>query len=196
MNKIILDLCGGTGSWSRPYKDEGYDVRVVTLPEFDVRTYEPPLGVYGVLAAPPCTEFSCAKGALPRDFETGMSVVEACLKVVWKCQMQGRLAFWALENPTGLLRRFLGNPPYRFRQWWFGDGKQKPTDLWGYFNPPKRTIFEEPEGMVRLYGKRSQGRDWGNPHAPEEFKHMKLNRSAIRAITPPGFARAFYERNK
>ena len=25
--KIILDLCGGTGSWSKPYKDAGYDVR-------------------------------------------------------------------------------------------------------------------------------------------------------------------------
>ena len=25
--KIILDLCGGTGAWSKPYKDAGYDVR-------------------------------------------------------------------------------------------------------------------------------------------------------------------------
>lgn len=22
--KIILDLCGGTGSWSKPYKEAGY----------------------------------------------------------------------------------------------------------------------------------------------------------------------------
>jgi ubiquinone/menaquinone biosynthesis C-methylase UbiE len=29
--KIILDLCGGTGSWSRPYKEAGYDVRNITL---------------------------------------------------------------------------------------------------------------------------------------------------------------------
>ena len=35
-NKIILDLCGGTGSWSKPYKDAGYDVRVITLPEYDI----------------------------------------------------------------------------------------------------------------------------------------------------------------
>jgi ubiquinone/menaquinone biosynthesis C-methylase UbiE len=28
-NKIILDLCGGTGSWSKPYSDNGYDVRIV-----------------------------------------------------------------------------------------------------------------------------------------------------------------------
>jgi hypothetical protein len=42
MKKIILDLCGGTGAWSKPYKDAGYDVRVITLPEYDVRTYTPP----------------------------------------------------------------------------------------------------------------------------------------------------------
>lgn len=36
MNKIILDLCGGTGSWSKPYKEAGYDVRVITLPEYDL----------------------------------------------------------------------------------------------------------------------------------------------------------------
>lgn len=33
MSKIILDLCGGTGSWSRPWELNGYDVRVITLPE-------------------------------------------------------------------------------------------------------------------------------------------------------------------
>ena len=36
MRKIILDLCGGTGSWSAPYKQAGYDVRLVTLPDNDV----------------------------------------------------------------------------------------------------------------------------------------------------------------
>ena len=41
-NKIILDLCGGTGSWSKPYRDAGYNVRVITLPEFDIRKYKAP----------------------------------------------------------------------------------------------------------------------------------------------------------
>lgn len=40
---IVLDLCGGSGSWSRPYKEAGYDVRVITLPDYDVRTYAPPI---------------------------------------------------------------------------------------------------------------------------------------------------------
>jgi hypothetical protein len=34
--KIILDICGGTGSWSLPYKEKGYDVRVLTLPDYDI----------------------------------------------------------------------------------------------------------------------------------------------------------------
>lgn len=60
-DKIILDLCGGTGAWSKPYKDAGYDVRVITLPQNDVATYHPPKNVYGILAAPPCTMFSMAR---------------------------------------------------------------------------------------------------------------------------------------
>lgn len=52
-DKIILDLCGGTGAWSRPYKEAGYDVRNITLPKYDVRTYQPPENVYGILSAPP-----------------------------------------------------------------------------------------------------------------------------------------------
>lgn len=36
MTKIILDLCGGTGSWSKPYRDAGYDVRVITLPRYNL----------------------------------------------------------------------------------------------------------------------------------------------------------------
>lgn len=39
MNKperIILDLCGGTGSWSKPYADAGFTVYVITLPMFNV----------------------------------------------------------------------------------------------------------------------------------------------------------------
>ena len=46
MSKIILDLCGGTGSWSRPYMEAGYDVRIITLPDYDVRTYIPQLAFH------------------------------------------------------------------------------------------------------------------------------------------------------
>ncbi len=34
MKKIILDLCGGTGSWAKPYKENEYDVKTITSPDY------------------------------------------------------------------------------------------------------------------------------------------------------------------
>jgi hypothetical protein len=80
--RIILDLCGGTGAWSRPYAKAGYDVRIVTLPEHNILTYEPPENVYGILAAPPCSEFSLVKLSQKRDYKKGMTIVKACLRII------------------------------------------------------------------------------------------------------------------
>lgn len=195
--KIILDLCGGTGSWSKPYKDAGYDVRVITLPDNDVLTYQPPEHVYGILAAPPCTEFSIAKGSRPRDFESAMHIVSACMQIIWRCRQSGSLKFWALENPVGFLRQFIGVPRFTFEQWEFGDLQIKPTDIWGYFNKPTKNTAERPPMLAQRYPNgRINGKAWANPKCPPEYKHMKLDRAAIRAITPPGFANAFYRANK
>lgn len=109
-NKIILDLCGGTGSWAKPYNDAGYDVRTITLPEYSVldfvdqvdkriicfrsQTSKHQTGkdikldeVYGILAAPPCTMFSFARtnAKKPRDLREGMECVRACLEIIWSC---------------------------------------------------------------------------------------------------------------
>lgn len=184
-DRIILDLCGGTGSWSKPYKEAGYDVRLITLPDQDVRTYEPPLNVYGILAAPPCTEFSLAKNrAGNRNFDAGLETVFACLSIIWKCRKQKKLEFWALENPRGLLRQFIGMPSYEFQHWEFGDKGIKPTDLWGYFNEPRKRIKKRPSGLTK------------------RFPNGKLNainwsgNAEKRAITPQGFAKAFFEANR
>jgi site-specific DNA-cytosine methylase len=133
--KIILDLCGGTGAWSKPYKDAGYDVRLVTLPDNDVRDYWPPDRVHGILAAPPCTEFSLAKNGSRkrRDFAEGLTAVNACTGIIQYCRLYCGLKFWALENPAGYLRQFLGVPPFTFEQWEFGGKRRKPTDVWGVF---------------------------------------------------------------
>ena len=146
MSKIILDLCGGTGSWSKPYKENGYDVRVVTLPKNDVREYQPPENVYGILAAPPCDQFSFAKTTgKPRQLENAWSIVRACLDIIAQCNSiesayskTTKLKFWALENPNGLLKRFLGKPAYEFNPYDFGDDYKKKTHLWGWFNDPKK----------------------------------------------------------
>lgn len=198
-HKIILDLCGDTGAWSRPYREAGYDVRLITLPEYDVRNFQPPEDVYGILAAPPCTEFSLAKNGspVPRNLEAGMEIVEACLCIIWHCQSRDGLRFWALENPLGLLRRFLGRPKYTFKQWEFGDLGVKPTDIWGFFAEPRKKTKTMPDGITKRYksGKVNTFA-WAAPKPPEWAKGLNLDRAALRAMTPPGFAKAFFDANR
>ena len=203
MSKIILDLCGGTGSWSRPYKEAGYDVRIITLPEYDVRTYIPPDNVYGVLAAPPCTEFSilnCKAEARQRDEKSGMEIVEACLAIIDKCSPQ----FWALENPVGHLRDHLGLPKMTFQPWQYGDPWTKRTDIWGSFVVPQ-AIFRNWEDVpkIPLYTRPNRNKpNFAYLHKSEWVKipqlsfHKPITDAEFRAMTPPGFAQAFYEANK
>ena len=179
--KIILDLCGGTGAWSRPYAEAGYDVRVVTLPEIDVRLYVPPENVYGILAAPPCTHFSGSgarwwKQKGEAALLEGLAVMDACVRII----AVSKPLFWALENPVGRMRRYLGTPALIFDPWEYGDPYTKKTLLWGQFNAPEKNPVEPTEGskLWRMYGGKS-----------ERTKMM-------RSITPPGFAKAFFEANQ
>lgn len=208
MNKIILDLCGGTGAWSKPYKDNGYDVRNITLPDYDIRTYILPKNVYGILAAPPCTMFSLArtKAKKPRDLEEGMECVKACLNIIWSCMEIKQdtrhkklpLKFWALENPNGMLKYFLGKPAFEFNPYEFGDGYKKQTMLWGWFNEPKKSpapiVCKKAYKSLNPKTMKKFDRLASRDIAPEYFE--KLTRTERRAITPQGFARAFYEANK
>jgi site-specific DNA-cytosine methylase len=197
-NKIILDLCGGTGAWSQPYKDAGYDVRVITLPLYDIKTYTPPSNVYGILAAPPCTMFSMARtvAKTPRDLRGAMEVVNACLRIIAECQYDGkRLAFWALENPKARLRWFLGKPALTFNPYDFGDAYRKPTDIWGNFNTElkKTAVTLDPKQK-----KQSQLNVQSLQPIPEDYlrdPNMSL-RAIARSITHPGFAEAFFKANK
>lgn len=214
MNKIILDLCGGTGSWSKPYKNNGYSVYNLTFPDYDITDFSTfPIevinaiqenNVYGILAAPPCTQFSIARNdktaKKKRNLEQGMEVVKCCLNIIWLCQYkkyrinQG-LKFWCLENPaSGYLKRFLGKPVLEFEPYEYGDTYTKFTALWGNFNNPKKNIVKPISGTMVKYA--------------SNFKELKLvnidyqkktgidSRTIRRSITPQGFAQLFYEENK
>ena len=203
-DKIILDLCGGTGSWSRPYKEAGYDVRLITLPDYDVRAYEPPEGVYGILAAPPCTEFSvlnCVAAPRKRDEAAGMEVVNACLQIIEWCAP----AWWALENPVGHLRDHLGRPAMTFQPWEYGDPWTKRTDIWGQYNIPHKLYsrWEDVPKKLPLYTR--HGRSKPNFAYLHKSAHALIPQLAFanpqtdaefRAITPPGFAQAFFRANR
>lgn len=202
--KIILDLAGGTGSWSAPYKKAGYDVRVITLPDYDLFTYEPPKGVYGILAAPTCTEFSLARtnAKNPRDLEKSMKLVKRCLEIIWQQQYAlvnknsklTTLKFWALENPRGFLKYFLGNPPLEFTPADYGDNYKKRTHLWGNYIVPTKS-------PIKCTTKKFDATLLEDlPEFPEGFIYNKGcgldKRQVRRSITPSGFAQAFYNANK
>jgi hypothetical protein len=183
--KIILDLCGGTGSWSAPYREAGYDVRIVDpfsdhpdATREDVRLYVPPENVHGVLAAPPCTDLAgsgarwwAAKG--PGALLEALSIADACLRII----IRSRPEWWALENPVGRLRTYYGDPRLIFHPWEFGHPTLKRTLLWGDFTVPERTPVEPTDGQVV----------WRMGPSPDRAKK--------RSMTPLPFARAFLKAN-
>lgn len=179
-DKIILDLCGGTGAWSKPYKDAGYDVRLITLPE-DVRTYIPPKDVYGILAAPPCTDLA-GSGAMwwkskgEKALLDSLAIVDACIRII----LISNPEFWVMENPVGRLSKYIGKPIMYFNPCDYGDPYTKKTCLWGEFKVPATNRVEPILGsyLHTHYGGKS-----------ERTKRM-------RSITPQGFAKAFFMANQ
>lgn len=202
--KIILDLCGGTGSWSRFYKHAGYGVRNITLPDFDVLTYKPPENVYGILAAPPCTEFSvlnCKAEARERKPEEGLKIVLACMRII----QQSDPKWWAMENPVGYLREYMGKPTATFQPWQYGDPWTKRTDLWGSFSVPQKKYknWEDVPEKLDLYTR--PGRSKPNFAYLHKSAHALIPQlsfcdpktdAEFRAITSPAFAKAFFEANQ
>jgi len=177
-SKVILDLCGGTAAWSKPYAEAGYDVKLITLPEYDVRLHKPSENVHGVLAAPPCTHLAGSGARWWTEKGDGalleaLSVVDACMRII----LIAKPKFWALENPVGRLVHYLGSPRMYFDPCDYGDPWTKKTALWGEFNEPEMNPVE-PEPRSRI---------WTMPPSPD--------RPALRSITPPGFAQAFFEAN-
>jgi len=195
--KIILDLCGGTGAWSKPYADAGYDVRNITLPECDVRLYEPPENVYGILAAPPCTCFAISGARWKRtdaEMIEALSIVDACLRIIWCCKPR----WWALENPVGILPRFIGNYRYTFHPYEYGDPWTKRTCIWGDHVKPRVKNPVEPIGQ--WMGRSGQkGIVDHLEYLPPDWIHKlppSKDRTELRSVTPAGFAQAFFEANQ
>jgi len=215
MTKIILDLCGCTGAWSAPYREypDIYDVRLITLPDNDVKNYKPPENVYGILVAPPCTMFSFARtnAKKPRDLREGMECVRACLNIIWSCmevkqdtaKKEIPLKFWALENPYhGFLKKFLGKPAFTFDPWEFGDGYQKRTALWGHFNEPiKNPIPMTKEAKVKAKTNSTLHTlgvkfDYLKSKDIHSECFGKFDRQTRRSITPANFAKSFFKANQ
>ena len=177
-NRTILDLCGGTGAWSQPYVDAGYDVHIITQPQADVRLYKYSGQVHGILAAPPCTHLAASgarwwKNKGIDSLLDALSVVDACLRIITVCQP----VWWVLENPVGRLRQYLGPPELIFNPCDYGDPWTKKTLLWGKFNKPRLRPVKPTRGSMM-----------------HKLPNTK-KRSVLRSVTPPGFAKLFFEAN-
>ncbi len=178
-DKIILDLCGGTGAWSEPYVAAGYDVRVITLPKYNIMEYAPPRRVYGILAACPCEIIGNASAHLWKDRDSDLIILH-CAFVTRTLLMVifTKPKFWVVENPPGKMKLLLGEPQYKFQPYEFGDDYQKLTYLWGDFGIPTKKYTDSHTKQVNY------------------IEGINKNRKVARAITPPGFAKAFFEANR
>lgn len=207
MKKIILDLCGGTGSWSQFYAaDPDYDVRIIDPQEWvdedsgtgDVRFFQildPKTDpVYGILAAPPCTIFSNAgarwwAGRSNEEKIDGISVMDACIRIIFAHKMQGHpMKFWALENPIGKMTRFLGPHTFSFN----------PNEYAGYSDNPRENQYTK---RTLLWGEFNQPEKKELPAVDGSKLHLKYGGKSARtkrerSKTPDGFAKAFYIHNK
>ena len=197
--KAVLSLFDLTGNWSRPYREQGYEVIQVDLQTgTDIMTWDyhayPRTYFTGILAAVPCTDFSLSgarwfkeKDGIGQTYESMALVYKTLAIIQWF--MPG-LKWWAIENPMSRIHKLcpeleqvrLSFDPYQFAGYDpipVNSQYQKRTWLWGNFREPKRKSLANIDGAKfhRLCGGRS-------------------NRTKnIRSTTPLGFAYAFADAN-
>lgn len=201
--RVIISLFDHSGEWSRPYREAGYPVIHFDIKEpggfgwshdiadFSVEYLTEELGldlVYGIIAAPPCTHFTVSGAQYwpAKDADGRTDEMLELVYTVFRCVELFSPVFWCFENPVGRLPKLipgLGKPWY-FQPHWFGDAYTKKTGLWGRFNNELERNDVEPvrackagSWLMQLGGK------------SEKTK-------ALRSVTPPGFARAFFEANQ
>lgn len=209
--KIILHLCceKGIGSDSIYYQQhEDYEVIMVDE-ETDIRKFMPPANVYGIIANPPCTEFSTAGDFREvKNIAKGMELVEHCIRIIQICQESPVFKFYSLENPfNGRLKEIIGKPNFVYQPWEFGSPWTKKTALWGVFNKPCKIYnkWEDVEKIPELYvrpGRSKPGLVYFHKSAVDLIHEMQWAKdyiktdATIRSMCSNGFAKAFFEANR
>lgn len=203
--KIILHLCADIGSDSLFYANsDEYEVIKIGK-DIGVENYATTMKIHGIIANPPCQNFSIARGFdKVGDLDEGMVLVNACLRIIKECNP----VWWILENPaTGKLKDIIGKPVYTYQPWEYGSPWTKKTALWGNFNiPPKRftnwnQIRQNPNLYIRP-GRSKPGLVYFHKSAIEYIPEMQWAReyikedADIRSMCSQGFAFDFFEHNK
>ncbi len=194
MNKTIISIFDYSGSWSKPYKENSFNVIKIDIKlGIDVLTWNyksiDKNSVFGILAAPPCTDFAVSGAQYwPTKDKSGATaksirLVKKTLEIIDYFNP----FFWSLEQPVGRITKLIPElKPFRlysFNPCDFGDNYTKKTILYGRFNP---FLLLKPVKAVRSC---SQG-SWLQKLGGRSEKTKEL-----RSITPTGFAYAFYEAN-
>lgn len=198
--KTILSLFDYSGNWPKYYRENGYNVYsldikngvdILELSKQDIESLGP---IYGIMAAPPCTDFAGsgaqywkAKDADGRT-EASLRLIDKTLDIINWCDP----FFWGLENPVGrlpTLRPAIGRPwyfnPNEYAGWLHGEASDKEcytkrTGIWGNFNKPEKSHREVIKGcnpIMSLGGKSERTKE-------------------LRSMTPLGFSYAFYLANQ
>jgi len=140
----VLDLFCGLGGFSQAFADsERWSVTTVDIearfePDrvadvFALRPSDFEREYDVVLASPPCTQFSAVQDLNGAHEPSGdaVALVYHTLGVIKGLSP----TYWVLENPRGRLRSYIGKPTATVTYCQYGEGYQKPTDLWGRHPP-------------------------------------------------------------
>ena len=208
-NKLCIDLCSGLGGFSQAFVDAGWEVVTVDIePKFkptvciditkaalggdilsvcnrNLLDYERVV----VLASPPCQSNSIANGrAWLKNAGLYLRVAAGCLDII-KDLTSEREVYFALENPKGRLRWFLGKPKITIAFKNFGYPTMKPTDIWANFSLPLVEAIQPNDGVRHNFPFRRQKGDpkthqWSDALTPAERSKMPygLSQAILEAV--------------
>lgn len=191
---IVISLFDYSGCWSAPYRKSGYRVLQVDkklgfdINKWDYRQISKGL-VGGILAAPPCTDFTVSGAQYWKKKDKAGSTNDSVklVKKILEVVKYFNPRWWVIENPVGRLNDLVPEleayGPWYWQPYQFGDRWTKKTGLWGVFNKPQARYkslpprYSKQGSWTQLLGGKSE------------------TTKELRSITPPGFAQAFFEAN-
>jgi hypothetical protein len=191
----IISLFDYSGNWSRPYRENNYNVIQVDLKlGIDIMTWDYTYlkDIYGILAAIPCTDFSLSGARWFKEKDTNgqteksIGLVKKTLEIIKYFDP----IFWSIENPMTRIHKLVpevGEVQFKFHPFEFAgydpvpreSQYRKMTWLFGKFNFPVKKSLPDIDGTkhwLKLGGKSERTKE-------------------LRSTTPLGFAYAFYEAN-